>query len=80
MRVLQERQVRPVGATRTSRDVRIICASHRDLEVEIRNREFREIFISLVRGHPAFAILAERPEDILLSRLFSHHSFQTLWL
>ncbi|CAK0761045.1 DNA-binding transcriptional activator GlrR [Gammaproteobacteria bacterium] len=68
LRVLQERQVRPVGATQNiAVDVRIICASHRDLEVEIRNREFREdLYYRLCVVTLHLPSLAERPEDILL--------------
>ncbi|HEU5073736.1 MAG TPA: sigma-54 dependent transcriptional regulator [Polyangiaceae bacterium] len=43
LRALQERKVRPVGANaEVSFDVRIIAATHRDLETEIEQRRFRE--------------------------------------
>ncbi len=43
LRVLQERQVRPVGATRDIPvDVRIISATHRDLEESIEAGTFRQ--------------------------------------
>ena len=43
LRVLEERQVRPVGSTKpVDVDVRIISATHRDLEAEIRRGAFRE--------------------------------------
>ncbi|MDH5731842.1 MAG: sigma 54-interacting transcriptional regulator, partial [Gammaproteobacteria bacterium] len=43
LRVLQEKQVRPVGSTKTlSVDVRIISATHCDIEKEISISNFRE--------------------------------------
>ncbi|MDA0189089.1 MAG: sigma 54-interacting transcriptional regulator [Proteobacteria bacterium] len=43
LRVLQERQVRPVGAVQVVPvDVRVISASHRDLETGLREGWFRE--------------------------------------
>ena len=43
LRVLQEREVRPVGATRPIPvDVRIISATHRNLEEEMKSSRFRE--------------------------------------
>jgi len=68
LRVLQEHQVRPVGSTQDiAVDVRIICASHRDLEIETRQRNFREdLYYRLCVVTLRLPSLAERPEDILL--------------
>lgn len=43
LRVLQERRFEPVGSTKTIEvDVRIIAATHKDLEAAVANKSFRE--------------------------------------
>jgi len=43
LRAIQERAIRPVGANmETAVDVRVICATHRDLSVEVARGRFRE--------------------------------------
>ena len=43
LRALQEKKVRPVGAPgEVSFDARILSATHRDLEVEVKERRFRQ--------------------------------------
>ena len=47
LRVLQERQVRPVGSTKAVPiDVRLISATHRSLEAEMRRGSFARIYIT----------------------------------
>ena len=75
LRVLQERQVRPVGATRSEAvDVRVISATHRDLEEEIANGSFREdLYYRLNVVSLDIPSLAQRREDVpLLANHFLH--------
>ncbi|WP_457573097.1 sigma 54-interacting transcriptional regulator [Desulfolithobacter sp.] len=66
LRVLQERQVRPVGSTQpVPVDVRIISATHRNLEEAIEKKQFREdLFYRLNVVGLDLPPLHERKEDI----------------
>ena len=72
LRVLQERQVRPVGATQTvDVSMRVISATHRSLEQHIADRLFREdLYYRLNVVALTLPALAERPEDIVPLALY----------
>jgi len=68
LRVLQEREFERLGSTRTKRvDVRVIAATHRDLERLILEKQFRSDLYYRLNVVPIFLPpLRERPEDIAL--------------
>lgn len=73
LRVLQENEVRPVGDSKTSTvDVRIIAATSKTLEDEVKKGTFREDLFYRLNVMPIkLPPLRERPEDIpILSQHF----------
>lgn len=66
LRVLQEGEIRPVGADQAIKlDTRVLAATHRDLEAEVKAGRFREDLLfrlNVVRVH--LPPLQERPEDL----------------
>jgi len=68
LRVLQSRQIEPVGSSQTiDIDTRIITATHRDLDKAVRDGNFREDLFYRLNVIPIkIPALAERREDIPL--------------
>ncbi|MBX3201025.1 MAG: sigma 54-interacting transcriptional regulator [Labilithrix sp.] len=68
LRVLQSREVFPLGATTPERvDIRIVCATHRDLYQYVKEGKFRGDLLARLNEHVVrLPPLRERKEDILL--------------
>lgn len=77
LRVLQEREVRPVGGTQSIPiNVRILSATHRNLVQAIEEGDFREdLYYRLNVVELRLPALSERPEDI---PLLANHFLQKL--
>src|SRR5215472_9779492 len=73
LRVLQESEVLPVGANRPVKvDIRLLAATHRDLDALVQKNEFRADLLARISGFTVFLPpLRQRREDVglLISRL-----------
>lgn len=72
LRVLQEKEIQPLGQTRTKKvDVRVLASTNQNLEEKIAGGDFREdLFYRLNVVQVTLPTLAERQEDI---PLLAHH-------
>ncbi|PKO84046.1 MAG: two-component system response regulator GlrR [Betaproteobacteria bacterium HGW-Betaproteobacteria-11] len=73
LRVLEQREVRPLGTAKSCAvDIRLISATHRDLEAEMAAGRFRnDLFYRLKVVSLALPSLGERRDDVpLLARYF----------
>ncbi len=73
LRVLQEKEIQRVGGEDTVKvDVRVVCATHRDLKAEVAAGRFREDLYYRLHVVPLLVpALRDRPEDIgVLARHF----------
>ena len=73
LRVVEEKQLERLGGAETIKvDVRIICASNKNIEEHVKNKQFREDLYYRLNVFPiSLPPLRERVEDILpLARVF----------
>lgn len=68
LRAIEERRVRPVGGTQAvAIDIRLLCATHRDLLDEVAKGSFRQdLYYRLAVVEVGIPPLRERPSDIPL--------------
>ena len=78
LRVLQEREVLPVGASRPIEvDIRVVAASHRDLGAMVNRGEFRQDLYARLAGYTVLLPpLRQRGEDLglLIGTLLARHA------
>jgi two-component system nitrogen regulation response regulator GlnG len=80
LRVLQSGEVTSVGGKRAERvDVRIVAATHRDLDAAVREGRFREDLLYRLRVVPIhIPPLRERPDDlpVLAEHFLAHYAVE----
>ncbi len=72
LRLIQEKELKPIGSNRAKKvDVRIICATNKDLKKLVNEKQFREdLFYRINVIHIHVPPLRERREDILPLAVF----------
>ncbi len=79
LRVIQEKEFERVGGTQTKKvDVRIVAATNRNLEEEVKKGNFEKIYLPPKCNPHRTSPLRERGEDILLLANFFLEKFCTL--
>lgn len=78
LRVIQEGEILPVGATRHEKvNVRVICAANRDFVEEVKSGQFREDLYWRLNVMPVELVpLSERSADIIAISAFMMIDFQ----
>ena len=83
LRVLEEGEIERIGTTKpTSVDVRVIVATHRNLETQVRDGKFRQDLFHRVFVFPiVLPPLRDRTEDIpaLIEHFSAHVCAQNAW-
>jgi transcriptional regulator with GAF, ATPase, and Fis domain len=81
LRVLQEREVMPVGASRPVEvDLRVVAATHRDLLAMVERGEFRQDLYARLAGYTVMLPpLRQRREDLglMVAALLARHAVAT---
>lgn len=81
LRVLQDRTFEPLGSSKSRTvDVRIICATNRNLEEMVSNGQFREdLFYRINLITVRLPALRERPDDIPLLGIYFVNNLKTIY-
>jgi transcriptional regulator with PAS, ATPase and Fis domain len=80
LRVLEDREIRPIGGVKNVHvDLRVICATNRDIERAVKEGRFREdLYYRINTVTIKLPPLRERKEDIepLLTHFIEHYSWE----
>ncbi|WP_417685437.1 sigma 54-interacting transcriptional regulator [Pseudidiomarina gelatinasegens] len=79
LRMLQEKEMKPVGSNRTiPLNIKFVAACHHDLQVEVENKRFREdLFYRMNVFSIKLPTLRERPDDLEPLMLYFMHSLNS---